>query len=152
LLRRLLFSLLIVSSACSLFQKEPEPVPVAKPTVKIDPNAKVPPEDVWSSMRDLNKARLRVDTALVEKDTNSIGQAALEVAREIQAFPDKYDALPPDFLSLADMVEAKAKETAQFAQKKDIISARASWGEVLQACKNCHVVWKGPTYGYELLD
>jgi hypothetical protein len=114
------------------------------------PTAKVPPDDVWSSMRELEKDRKSVDTALTDWDADSMARSALRVSSEIKAFPEKYESLPSEFLSLADAVRVKAEEAATEVKAGDFTKARSSWGDVLQACQQCHQVWSGPTTGYEL--
>jgi hypothetical protein len=114
------------------------------------PAAKVPPEDVWASMRKLEKLRKEVDTGLTEWNAQAISKNALNVSQEMMLFPELYEGVPKEFMQYANILKAKSDATAEAMKAEDFAQARASWGEVLRACQGCHEVWNGPKRGYEL--
>lgn len=114
------------------------------------PKPRVPPEDIWASMRELEKQRKEVDRALSEWNAELLATSAMRVASEIQSFPDKYEGISPEFLKFADGVRERAAAAAGAVKNDDFAGARASWGEALKACQKCHQAWSGPKTGYEL--
>lgn len=114
------------------------------------PVAKVPPDDIWASMRLLEKTRKEVDEGLKAWDAAAISSSARKVSFEIRSFSEKYEALPADFLSLAEAARVKSEEVALSADGGDFGRARSAWGETLQACQKCHQVWAGPKNSYSL--
>jgi hypothetical protein len=114
------------------------------------PTMKTPPEDVWASMRKLEKLRKDVDLGLINWDAKAISTGSLEVSKEIVAFPMLYDGIPKDFMQYANILKAKSDATAEAIKTEDFAAARTNWGEVLRACQGCHEVWSGPKRGYEL--
>jgi hypothetical protein len=114
------------------------------------PASKVPPEDVWASMRKLEKLRKDVDTALMRWDAKGISTSALGVSQEMMLFPELYEGVPKEFMQYANILKSKSDATAEAMKSEDFAQARTSWGEVLRACQGCHEVWSGPKRGYEL--
>lgn len=121
-----------------------------KSTTPKKPTAKVPPEDVWASMRKLEKYRQSVDTALTDWNSEALSAGALGVSQEIVLFPELYEGLPPEFMQYANILKLKADATADAMKTQDFAQARSNWGEVLKACRGCHEVWSGPTRNYDL--
>jgi hypothetical protein len=125
--------------------KEDKPTTSAK-----GPASRVPPEDIWASMRKLEKFRKDVDKALMDWDAEGISTTALKVSREITLFPELYEGVPKEFMQYANILKAKSDATAEAMKTENFAQARTSWGEVLRACQGCHEVWDGPERGFEL--
>jgi cytochrome c556 len=121
-----------------------------EPTGPKKPTMKTPPEDVWASMRKLEKLRKEVDTGLTNWDAAMISTGTKEVSREILLLPELYEGIPKDFMQYANILKAKSDATMEAMKTEDFAQARANWGEVLRACQGCHEVWSGPKRGYEL--
>jgi cytochrome c556 len=139
-MRALTCAAIVVLALCWEGCSKKAPIPVAR----------VPPDDIWASMRQLEKLRKEVDRGLTTWDATLLADSATALASEIKSFPDKYEKLSPEFLKYASAVQEKAEGAAGAVRNDDFAGARASWGEALKACQRCHQAWQGPKTGYQL--